>query len=104
MSTPTHPRKLLTIITEAALERELIRELDQLKVGGYTITDARGRGHQGARSSSWDQNANIRVEVICDPARALELAQHLRHRYFAHYAMVLTLSDVEVLRPDKFGR
>ena len=37
----TH-RKLLTVITESNLERDLVREIESLGVGGYTISDARG--------------------------------------------------------------
>jgi hypothetical protein len=37
-------RKLVTVITEANLERDLVRELDALGVAGYTVSDARGRG------------------------------------------------------------
>lgn len=35
-------RKLVTVITEANLERDLVRELDALGVAGYTVSDARG--------------------------------------------------------------
>ncbi len=69
---------------------------------GYTITEARGRGDRGTRSSSWGHTGNIRVEVICDADHATRLMQALRDKYYAHYAMVLFAHDVEVLRPDKF--
>jgi hypothetical protein len=63
-------RRLLTIVTEAVLERELIAELDALGVRGYTITDARGRGGRGTRKSDWAQEGNIRVEIVCEPSVA----------------------------------
>jgi hypothetical protein len=44
-------RRLLTVITEAALERELIAEIESLGARGYTISDARGKGSRGLRSS-----------------------------------------------------
>jgi nitrogen regulatory protein PII len=87
-------RKLVTIITEAQIERDLTRDLEDHGVLGYTITDARGRGTHGERSSSWSMSGNIRVEVICDAAHADELMTHLRDRYYQNYAMVM--------RPDKF--
>lgn len=102
MADPQHTRKLVTVITESALERELTREFDAMGVGGYTITDARGRGAAGTRSSSWGHTGNIRVEIICDAQIAGRLMQTLRDKYYAHYAMVLFAHDVEVLRPDKF--
>ena len=95
-------RKLLTVITESNLERDLVRELEALGVGGYTISDARGRGDQGVRASHWGHSSNIRVEVVCEPALAERVATRLRERYYDHYAMILFLQDVSVLRPDKF--
>ena len=37
-------KKLLTIVTEAALENILIKDIERLGAQGYTITDARGKG------------------------------------------------------------
>lgn len=95
-------RKLLTIITETALETHLTRDLEDLGAPGYTITNARGRGQRGVRRAGWEAESNIRVEVICDDETAQRIAQHLRKHYYDNYAMILTLSDVEVLRPEKF--
>jgi len=68
------PRRLLTVITEAVLERELLGELDALGVRGYTITDARGKGSRGRRQSDWAQEGNIRIEIVCEPALATRVA------------------------------
>lgn len=95
-------RKLLTIVTEAAIEETLLRELETLGARGYTITDARGKGHRGRRDGDWGPNANIRIEVLCDAATALAISSALRERYYDNYSMVLYLGDVEVLRPEKF--
>ncbi len=95
-------RRLLTIVTEAALERELLEQLDALGARGYTITDARGKGSRGVRSSEWTEDGNIRVEVICEAALAQRIAERLRDRFYDHYAMVIFLQDVSVLRPAKF--
>ena len=97
-----HVRKLLTVVTEASLERRLIEDLRELGARGYTITDARGQGHRGKRTQDWEHSGNIRLEVICDSAIAERLVAHLRERYYDHYAMILYLLDVEVLRPQKF--
>jgi nitrogen regulatory protein PII len=96
------PRRLLTVVTEAVLERELVAELEALGVRGYTITDARGKGSRGQRKSDWAQEGNIRVEIVCEQALAGRVAARLRERYYDHYAMILFLQDVSVLRPDKF--
>jgi nitrogen regulatory protein PII len=96
------PRRLLTVVTEAVLERELVAELEALGVRGYTITEARGKGSRGRRQSDWAQEGNIRIEVVCENSLAERVAARLRERFYDHYAMILFLQDVSVLRPDKF--
>ncbi|MEM8814871.1 MAG: transcriptional regulator [Pseudomonadota bacterium] len=95
-------RKLLTIVAESVLEPRLIEVVDKMGAVGYTITDARGSGSRGARSAGWTHNGNIRFEVICTGEIADRIAAHLREHYYANYAMVLFITDVGVMRPDKF--
>lgn len=102
MNLPTEKRILLTIITEAIVEPTLLRDLDRLGVRGYTVSDARGRGSRGVRDAAWDEAANIRIETICPRALAEEVLSHLQARYYANYAMVTFLAEIEVLRPEKF--
>lgn len=98
----TETRRLLTIVTEAALETDLTEAIRKLGATGYTITDARGRGSRGVRDAEWVTSSNIRIEVICEAETADAIAEHLRDNYYRDYAMVLYLSDVSVLRPEKF--
>jgi nitrogen regulatory protein PII len=95
-------RKLLTVITEAALENVLTKDLERLGVHGYTVTDARGKGSRGTRNAAWGESSNIRIEVVCDAATAEAITSHLQARYYQNYAMILFVSDVAVLRPGKF--
>ena len=95
-------RQLLTIITEAALEHRLVQDLERLGAGGYTISDARGKGSRGVRDAGWSSSGNIRVEVVCEASLAERIVEHLRDRYYRNYAMVVFLSEVAVLRPEKF--
>jgi nitrogen regulatory protein PII len=97
-----HTRTLLTVICEAALEKKLLADLEQLGAPGWTISDARGRGARGVRSAGWDTEGNIRVEIICARDIAERLASHLQDRYYANFAMVCYLAQVEVLRAEKF--
>jgi hypothetical protein len=99
---PARTRTLLTVICEAALEKKLVIDLEQLGAPGWTISDARGRGNRGVRSAGWDTDGNIRVEIICALELAERLAEHLQQRYYANYAMVCYLSQVQVLRPERF--
>lgn len=95
-------RKLLTIVTEAALEKELIRDIERLGARGYTVSEARGKGSRGVRDAGWDEARNIRMEVICEAAVAAAITAHLQERYYDNYAMISFVADVAVLRDEKF--
>lgn len=97
-----HTRVLLTVITEAALEGVLTRDIERLGARGYTVTDARGKGHRGVRQASWEASSNIRIETVCSNETADAIAAHLQKHYYEHYAMILYLAEVTVLRPEKF--
>ena len=99
---PAHTRTLLTVICEAALEKKLAADLQELGAPGWTIADVRGSGHHGERRAGWDNEGNIRVEIICAGELAERIAGHLQQRYYDNYAMVCYLSPVQVLRPDRF--
>ena len=95
-------RKLVTVITEAAIETLIIQDLGELGVQGYTVSDVRGKGHRGVRNSAWDLSSNIRIEVVCDEATADQIMEHLKEHYYNNYAMIIFESDVSVLRAEKF--
>ncbi len=99
----THSAKLITIITESVLEHTLVDDLEHLGAHGYTITNARGKGHWGVRNAGWSTDSNIRIEVVCDSPVADAIAEHLAKTYYKNYAMMLYVSDVKVLRPEKFA-
>jgi len=98
----THPRKLVVIITEGALESTLSRELIALGAHGYTISEVRGRGSRGAREAAWEADRNIRFEVICDEPVAESIMRAMQEKYYDDYAMTLYVADIGVLRPQKF--
>jgi hypothetical protein len=95
-------RKLLTVITEEALERPLGKIIRKAGARGFTVTEARGEGARGLRAPGVEKGANIRVEIICEATVAREIAEILHRQYFDDFAMVLYLQDVEVIRGDKF--
>ena len=93
---------LLTIYTEAALETNLVKDIDALGASGYTITNARGKGSRGLRGASWEANSNIRIEILCSDQVAQTITSHLKKTYYDNYAMVTFTTCVNVLRPEKF--
>ena len=102
MTLMTEKRTLLTVITESAIEETLLKDLEKLGVNGYTVSDARGRGGRGVRDAMWNEVSNIRIEVICTRVLAENLLNYIQSHYYANYAMVAFLHDVEILRPEKF--
>ena len=102
MNSPLQRRRLLTIICEGELERTLVADLQRLGARGHTITEARGHGTHGDRDGLWPSSANIRVEVLCDEVVCAALLDVLEKRYFESYGVVVFVSDVQVLRPEKF--
>lgn len=85
--------KLVVVVAEAALERMLLDDLERLGATGYTITEARGSGSRGRRTSGWEHTSNIRLEVLCDGATADRITRHLRERYESDYAMTIWVQD-----------
>ncbi|MCE9568854.1 MAG: transcriptional regulator [Proteobacteria bacterium] len=98
----THPRKLLIVIAEAALERQLVADVKRLGAHGYTVIDVRGGGARGDRNADWDADRSIQMEVICDDAVAEAIAEHIHLTYFDDYAVTVFITEVGVLRPAKF--
>jgi nitrogen regulatory protein P-II 2 len=92
---------LLTIIAEDELESRLIADLKKLGVRGYTICTVRGEGHHGLRASQWE-GENIKLEAIVDSDLADAISEHVANVYFPHFATILYLLPVLVLREEKF--
>jgi nitrogen regulatory protein P-II 2 len=98
----THAKKMLVIIAEAALEKQLVRDARQFGALGYTLSDVRGGGQTSEREGSWEADRSIEMKVVCDPAVAERLAAHLLASYAAHFQLVLFTIEVGVFRADKF--
>ena len=99
----THPRKLLVIIAEAAIEKDLLEDAKRLGAQGYTVADVRGGGRHGERAASWDGDRNIEVKVIATPPVAEAIVARVLEAYCPHYSVSMFLSDVAVLRPEKYS-
>ena len=97
-----HPRKLLVIIAEAALEKRLVADVRRAGAHGYTVHDVRGGSEYATREGSWEADRTIEMKVICEAAVADAIAAHLLQEYAPYYGLTLFFSDVAVLRPEKF--
>ncbi|WP_047395098.1 P-II family nitrogen regulator [Chitinibacter sp. ZOR0017] len=97
-----HSKSMLTIVTEALLENDLVELFEARQIRGWTIVAARGKGAHGEKRGSFDANENIQIELIASTATAEALAEEIQLEYGQHYALVQWLSEVRVLRADKF--
>ena len=103
MTTPmlTHPFKLVTIIAEPVLELRLTQELRQLGATGFTVVEGRGEGSRGLHAAEVP-GTDVRIETIVPPEVAERIVAHLVAHYFGNYEVIAYLSDVSVVRGDKY--
>ena len=97
-----HPKKMLVVIAEAAIEKALVQEALRLGAHGYTVSDVRGAGTSGAREGSWEADRTVEIKIVCDAEVADAIAETALARFGAHYGLTMFFSDVQVLRPEKF--
>lgn len=102
MTTTRHPKTLLVIIAEAAIEKALVRDARRLGAHGWTASEVRGGGAEGEREGAWEADRTIELKLICEPSVADAIADHVLATYAAHYAVAMYLSDVRVLRPQRY--
>lgn len=97
----TVPLKKVTLVAEGVLEQQIVRELRALGASGYTIGAVRGEGSRGVRASEWEGD-NVKVEILADAATADRILEHVAAAYFEHYAVIAWVTDVQVVRGDKY--
>jgi nitrogen regulatory protein PII len=94
--------KRVTIVGDNAVGRQIVKEMHDLGATGYTYTVVHGEGARGTRPSRWE-GPNAKIEVIATAELARKIVEHIARNYFAQYAIIAFLDDVEVLRGEKFG-
>ena len=90
-------KTLVTIVTEAAIEKVVLEEILSLGPDSYTTAEVRGRGpRQGGR---WDpkEYRAVRINVLCDSTLGEAIAVKLAEQYFRGYSKTITSSDVSLL-------
>jgi nitrogen regulatory protein P-II 2 len=97
----TTPLRLVTIVGEAVLAERLPGELRALGASGWTMCEARGDGARGVRTSPFS-GGNVRLETIVSAETAQLILDRLAVEYFPNFALVAWVSDVEVVRGDKY--
>lgn len=94
--------KLVTIVVEPVLEPRITAALKSLGATGYTVTEARGTGSRGTRMGEVPGEGR-RIEAVVSPPAAERILQYIADHYFADFAIIAFVTDVEVLRGEKYG-
>jgi PII-like signaling protein len=102
----TYAKKRIDIMVEAPLMARVLALLDDRGVSGYTVIPAiAGRGESG----SWHRDglvgragAVVLVFCILDASRVDAVLEPL-FKLVSRQIGIVTVSDVEVIRPDHFG-
>jgi len=93
--------KLVTIVAEPVLEERLIEALHRLGARGHTLAEVRGAGSRGMRASD-PPGQGVRIEVVVSEAVADRILDHVAQEYFPHYAVIAFVTDVAVVRGEKY--
>ena len=94
-------RKLLTVVAEASLESRLVSLVHQAGAKGHTVSPAHGEGPRGQRFGDMS-GGNIRLETVVPSDVAETIIEDLETDYFPYYAVSCWLSDVEIIRDDRY--
>jgi nitrogen regulatory protein P-II 2 len=97
----TYNLTLLTIVAEALLKDRLVHEIRHAGAKGLTITEVSGEGSRQRRVSEI-LGDNIKIEVIAKRETADSILAVLQKDYFPRYAVVACLSEVQVVREEKY--
>jgi nitrogen regulatory protein P-II 2 len=93
--------KLVTIVTEGLLKDKIIELLHAQGATGFTIIRAEGRGSRGVQASDWE-GPNFKFECVASPEVANKIVDAVSKKFLEHYAVIVWISTVNVLRGGKF--
>ena len=94
--------KLLTITCEILAQKNIIEILKNHTITGYTTYEVDGNGSRGLRGQGFKNEKNVKVEVIMREEKLSDVVEEISRTLFANFAIVLYVSDVGVLRTEKF--
>ncbi len=94
--------KLLTVTCEILAQKNVIDILTKHKITGYTTYEVDGSGERGLRGQGLKNEKNVKVEVIIQEDKLQDVIEEIARTLFTNFAVVLYVSDVGVLRTEKF--
>ncbi|BDQ31414.1 hypothetical protein NZNM25_04120 [Nitrosopumilus zosterae] len=94
--------KLLTIVCEILAQKNILEILKNHEITGYTTYEVDGNGARGLRGQGFKNEKNVKVEVIMHEEKLSDVVEEISRTLFANFAIVLYVSDVGVVRTEKF--
>jgi nitrogen regulatory protein PII len=94
--------KLLTITCEILAQKNIIEILKKHDITGYTTYEVEGNGARGLRGQGLKNEKNVKVEVIMREDKLSDIVEEISRTMFANFAIVLYVSDIGVVRTEKF--
>ena len=94
--------KLLTITCEILAQKNILEILNKHDITGYTTYEVDGNGARGVRGQGLKNEKNVKVEVIMREEKLSDIVEEISRTLFANFAIVLYVTDVDVVRPEKF--
>ncbi len=102
MTLEKHPKTLLVIVAEAALENTVLRDAQARGAQSWTITEVHGAGREGVREGRWEADRTVEIKLLCSEQVADAIASHLIEAYAPHYSVSMYFMPVSVLRPERY--
>lgn len=96
------PVKLVTIVAEDTVEATLLADIMSAGAKGYTVQRVQGRGLRRLRDNEWE-GENVRIETLVRDDVAEAIFEKLCTDYFEKFAITAYVSEVSVVRPQKYG-
>ena len=94
--------KLLTVTCEILAQKNILDILEKHDITGYTTYEVDGNGTRGLRGHGLKNEKNVKVEVLMQEEKLQGVVEEITRTLFTNFAIVLYVSDVGVLRPEKF--
>jgi nitrogen regulatory protein PII len=103
----TQPATKVVIVTEEVILKGIVNIIENAGVHGYTVLAARGKGSHNMRSggepSVSGNFTNVQIEaIVSDRETGERIVDEVANKYFKNYAGIVYLTEVEVLRSEKF--
>jgi nitrogen regulatory protein PII len=95
------PLRKVTIIAERVLRDDLITLIKERGASGWTLAMVEGEGSRGIRASEWE-GRNVQIDTLVPSEVAETIMDEVGKRYFKDWSVIVYVTDVEVLRKDKY--